>query len=116
MSKCRYCGISFDPYSPEKNRVGGYVNECPGCVVSLGIKDVPSYLGVKAGDGKMSDLTLLKFQSDEERSSYHRMWQANTGYHKGKSCQLGRGLVPTAGYSFEVVAEFRGNTNHKGKA
>lgn len=115
-SKCRYCGINFNPDSAEKQRVGGYINECPGCMVSLGRKDVPVYLAVHAGDGKMSDLTLLKFESDEERDSYHKMWKTNTGFYKGKSCQLGRGLTSSSGYNFEIVAEFRGNTNHKGKA
>jgi hypothetical protein len=116
LQTCRHCRCKFDTNSAEKNRLGGFIDECVHCMKSLGIRDVPEYLAVKAGDGKMSDITLLRFDSDEERERYNHMWKTNTGFYKGKSCQIGRGLTSTVGFSFETVAEMRGNPNHKGKA
>jgi hypothetical protein len=113
---CRHCGDYFDSSDPEKQAVGGYINECVDCIRKNGGSGPPRYLAVAAGNGKMSDITILEFADDAAREGYHGMWQANTGYFKGKSCQLGRGLTSTSGYSFNVKGEFRGNDNHKGRA
>ncbi len=113
---CRHCESLFDTEDPAKVRAGGYIDECVDCLAERGGDKTPSYLGVAAGNGKMSDITILEFDSKEARDSYHKMWQTNTGYHKGKSCQIGRGLVSTSGYSFKQKAEFRGNDNHKGRS
>lgn len=113
---CRHCAEEFDTTDPQLAKLRGYIDECGDCLRVRGPSGPPKYLGVAAGNGKMADITILKFDSEESRSAYHDMWQANTGYFKGKSCQLGRGLVSTTGYNFDVVGEFRGNDNHKGKA
>jgi len=114
---CRHCGYLFDIDDPKKMKAGGYIDECVDCLDERGgDTSPPKYLGVAAGNGKMSDVTILEFDSEASRSAYHQMWQQNTGFFKGKSCQLGRGLTSTSGYSFKQKGEFRGNDNHKGKA
>lgn len=113
---CRHCSDPFDLDDPKKVKLGGYIDECPSCLEESGDRSPPKYLGVSAGNGKMSDLTILSFKDDNSRESYRNMWQTNTGLFKGKSCQLGRGLTSTSGYKFNVVGEFRGNDNHKGKS
>jgi hypothetical protein len=113
---CRHCKVEFDSDDPRKKKMRAYIDECIDCVEERGPSGPPKYLAVAAGNGKMSDITILKFEDDSSREAYHEMWQTNTGYYKGKSCQLGRGLVSTSGFNFDVVGEFRGNENHKGKA
>ena len=116
VKDCRHCGITFDLDDPQKLKAGGYIDECVDCLEARGgDSSTPKYLGVAAGNGKMSDITILEFDSDAARSAYHQMWQANTGYFKGKSCQLGSHLTPMTGMKFKQVAENRGNDNHKGK-
>ena len=59
MIDCAACGETFDLYSPEKRRAGGLRNHCPDCAEET---TVP-YLAVKSANGKMSDLTILAFDS-----------------------------------------------------
>ena len=114
---CKHCGDTFNTNSQEKIRAGGFINECPQCVDDRGGDDSePKFLGVLAGDGKMSDITILKFKDEASRDLYSRSWRNNAGYNKGKSCQLGAHLTSMNGMKFEQVAEHRGNGNHKGKA
>ena len=114
--ECRHCGEEFDVDSREKRAAGGYIDECPWCVEERGGDDSPpKYLGVAAGDGKMSGITILAFDSAADRESYKRMWRSNTGAHKGKSCHLGTGNMHTGGMRFRKVAENRDNANHKGR-
>jgi len=107
--------FDFDLHSPEKKRIGGRINECPDCVESFGEVDIPKYLGVAAGNGKMSDITILKFSCEKDREAYSKAWKNNSGYNKGKSCQLGNHLTAMSGMKFDVVAQNIANDNHKGK-
>lgn len=114
---CKHCGDKFDLHSPEKRRAEGYINECPDCVEERGGDDsAPRYLGVTAGNGKMSDITVLKFDNEQQREAYSKAWKNNSGYNKGKSCQLGTHLTAMSGMEFKVVSENRANDNHKGKS
>lgn len=115
MRICIHCESSFDLHSTRKIQMGGKINECPDCVEEMGgDKSPPKYLGVAAGDGKMSGLTILKFKSEGDRKSYSDMWRNNSGQNKGKSCQLGKHLTSSGGISFETVQK-QESTNHKGK-
>lgn len=109
---CVDCGFDFDLHSPEKRRAGGKVNTCADCSEETTVK----YVGVSAGEGKASNVTVLKFDSESDRHNYMEFWKANSGLHKGKSCQLSRGLKSTPNIKFETKATFIQNPNHKGKA
>lgn len=112
---CKHCGENFDHLSPVKVKIGGYINECPECVEeSGGDKSPPKYLGVTAGDGKMSGVTILKFSTEEDRKAYAKNWRNNSGQNKGKSCQLGKHLSSTGGLKFQTVQATEA-VNHKGK-
>jgi hypothetical protein len=113
---CKHCDEEFDLHSEYKQRIGGLINECPWCVEEYGgDQSDPMYLGVSAGNGKMSDVTILKFETNEQRNTFAKAWQNNSGFNKGKSCQLGSHLTCMSGMSFELVSENRANGNHKGK-
>jgi hypothetical protein len=109
---CSLCDTSFDLHSREKRQAGGIASHCPCCAEETVVK----YAGVAAGEGKQGAVQVLKFSSVEDRKNYLSYWQANSGFHKGKSCQLGWGTKSTPGIKFQTVATFTGNTNHKGKA
>lgn len=114
---CKNCEESFNLLSNEKIRVGGYANVCPDCTEEEGGDlSPPRYLGMQSGDGKMSNVTILKFKNDQARAAYAKAWKNNSGFNKGKSCQLGNHLTSMSGMEVEVVAENRANANHKGKA
>jgi hypothetical protein len=114
---CRHCKDDFNLLSPRKQHVGGYINECPDCVEERGGDDSPpKYLGVQAGDGKMSNVTILSFDDSASRDAYQRAWLNNSGYHKGKSCQLSSSNSAMRGMSFKRVSENNANSNHKGKS
>lgn len=112
---CIHCESEFDLHDKRKIKAGGKINECADCIEELG-GDIspPRYLGVAAGNGKMSDVTVLKFKDEKSREIYAKSWKNNSGQNKGKSCQLGRHLTSMTGMKFEIVAENRGNDNHKG--
>lgn len=108
---CSECDIDFDLHSLAKRQVGGNRNHCPDCAEENAVK----YIGLQAADGKQSQATILKFMSNNDRETYLKFWQNNTGLHKGKSCQLGNHLSTTPNVNFEIVQGFT-PTNHKGKA
>lgn len=110
LKECIKCGESFDLRSPAKQRAGGRINECPDCAVETAVP----YLGLTAGDGKQSGITVLAFGSAADRQRYSDFWKNNSGYHKGKSCQLGSHLSTTPGVSYQTVTQ-SGATNHKGR-
>lgn len=111
IKNCIECGVEFDINSPEKIRAGGRITTCPDCSEETVVK----YAGVQAADGKQSQATILKFTSEQDKNSYLSFWRNNSGFNKGKSCQLGNHLSTTPGISFETVQGFN-PTNHKGKA
>lgn len=111
IMQCRDCGIDFDLYSVEKRRVGGLAITCADCSEEVVVK----YAGVQAADGKQSQATILKFDSEQDKSRYIAFWQSTSGLHKGKSCQLSRTAMTDPGIKFKTVVGHN-PTNHKGKS
>ena len=108
---CAICEERFDLRSLEKKRAGGKRNHCPDCAEETAVP----YLAVKSANGKMSDLTILAFESAEDREKYKKAWRAVTGHNKGKSCHLSKSMPAMSGMKFRKVGENRANANHKGK-
>lgn len=108
---CVDCEEEFDLNSHAKVKAGGKSNQCPDCSVETSVR----YAGVQAADGKQSQATILKFTSEKDKDSYLSFWKNNSGYNKGKSCQLGSHLSTTPNIKFETITAFN-PTNHKGKA
>jgi hypothetical protein len=108
---CIHCESDFDVKSPEKRKAGGKINECPSCSEETAIK----YVGLQSADGKQSQATILKFESEKDKNNYISFWKNNTGFHKSKSCQLGNHLSTTPSIKFTTITGFN-PTNHKGKS
>ena len=115
IKTCRHCEIEFDRNSHEKKRVGGKINECPDCVEELQSETAVKYLVLQAGDGKTNALSIVAFESSEDRDSYSRAWKAVTGFHKGKSCHLSGSQTNIGGRPMRHVSYASGNGNHKGR-
>lgn len=107
---CVKCDGSFDDHSPAKLRAGGRINTCPDCSEETTVK----YLGLTAGDGKQAGITVLSFDSPDDRARYSDFWRNNSGIHRGKACQLGTHLSTTPGVRFRTVTQSTA-TNHKGR-
>lgn len=112
MRTCIECGDQFDHRSPAKMRAGGLSTTCVECSDETTVR----YAGVQNSDGKQAGVTILKFQSKDDRESYLDFWKVNSGLYKSKSCQLGHGLKSTPAVGFKTVAVFEANVNAKGKA
>lgn len=111
MRICTECDIEFDERSAEKRRVGGRINHCIECSQETTVR----YAGVQAADGKQAQATILKFNNETDKAKYISFWQNNSGYHRGKNCQLGSHLSTTPNIQFQTITAFS-PTNHKGKA
>lgn len=111
MMICTICEEEFDEKSTIKKKAGGLINHCPDCAIE---SSVP-YAGVASADGKIGQISILKFSKKDDREKYLAFWKNNSGMHKSKSCQLGNHLSSTPAVSFETVQGFN-PTNHKGKA
>lgn len=109
---CQECGDNFDLHSPEKRRAGGKAIHCPLCSEETTVR----YAGVSAGEGKTANVSILRFSSESDRNNYLEFWKANSGLHKGKSCQLSRGLKSTPAIKFQTCSENVANRNHKGRS
>lgn len=107
---CKICGDIFSEKSVEKRRIGGKINECPDCSTETTVK----YVGLQSADGKQQQATILKFSSEIDKQKYISFWRNNSGFNKGKSCQLGNHLSTDPGISFQTITDFN-PTNHKGK-
>jgi len=112
MRTCAECGDQFDHLSRQKRAAGGLSTHCVECSEETSVR----YAGVQNSDGKQAGVTILKFQSADDRKDYLEFWQVNSGLRKPKSCQLGYGLKSTPAVGFKTVAVFEGNINAKGKA
>jgi hypothetical protein len=110
MRTCVHCDCEFDLNSPAKKRAGGKINECPDCSEESATR----YLGLQAGDGKMSGVTILSFENASDRSQYLKYWRGNNGTNVGKSCQLSGSNPATVGVRFKTVTT-PGAMNHKGR-
>lgn len=111
IKRCIHCESDFDLDSPAKRQAGGKVNECEDCSQ----EDTVKYAGVQAADGKQAQATILKFSSEKDKQNYISFWKNNSGFNKGKSCQLGNHLSTTPGIKFETVVAHN-PTNHKGRS
>ena len=111
IRECIHCEEEFDLDSPEKKIAGGKVNECAECSEEPTVK----YAGVQAADGKQTQATILKFDSEQDKKRYLAFWRNNMGMHKGKSCTLGRHLSTDPGIKFQTIVAHT-PTNHKGRA
>ena len=116
IRECIHCESKFDESSTSKKQAGGKINECPDCVEELGTETAVKYLGLQAGDGKTNALSVVAFESTEDRENYSRAWKSVTGYHKGKSCHLSGSQTNIGGRPMRHVSYVGGNGNHKGKA
>ena len=116
IKECVYCGVDFDVSSFAKRQAGGRINECPDCVEEHQTETAVKYLGLQAGDGKSNALSIVAFESSDDRESYSRAWKAVTGYHKGKSCHLSGTQTNIGNRPMRHVSYAGGNGNHKGKA
>ena len=108
---CVECG---DEYGWDKNRakLGGKRTHCGDCCEETSVR----YAGVAGADGKQASVSILRFDSQHDRKQYLDFWQNNSGLHKNKGCQIGRGLKSTPAVKFKTVAVFEGNVNAKGKS
>ena len=108
---CVECG---DDYLWDKSRamLGGKRTHCGDCSEETTVR----YAGVTGAQGKQAEVSILRFQSEDDRKQYLEFWQTNSGLHKNKGCQIGRGLKSTPSVSFQTVAVFESNVNAKGKA
>ena len=109
MIDCVVCEDPFDLLSPEKKRAGGKRNHCADCAEET---TVP-YLAVKSANGKMSDLTILAFDSKQDRDRYQRAWKGVTGHNQGKSCHLSKSMPAMSGMKFRKVGENFGNCGER---
>lgn len=107
---CVKCTEEFDLYSSAKQKAGGKINECPDCAEESAVR----YVGLMAADGKQAQATILSFGSEKDKEKYLSFWQNNSGFHKGKSCQLGNHLSTTPAVAFKTIVKHNA-TNHKGK-
>ena len=112
IRNCVECDDQFDTQSRAKRQVGGLATVCPECSEETTVR----YAGVQNSDGKQAGVTIMRFKTEQDRAAYIDFWKVNSGFHKGKECQIGRGLKSSPSFSYETVAVFEGNMNHKGKS
>lgn len=111
MRNCIECGEEYDPNSIDRKQKGGKYTVCGDCAIETAVK----YAGVQAADGKQAQATILKFSSETDKNKYISFWKNNSGYNKGKSCQLGKHLSTTPAIQFQTIVHHK-PTNHKGKS
>ena len=115
IKTCKHCNVDFDTRSSAKRAAGGRINECPSCVEELGTETMVKYLGLSSGDGKAAAISIVAFESDEDRSAYASAWKANTGHNGGYGGHLSSSNPSIGGRPMRHVGYNAGNSNHKGK-
>lgn len=111
MKTCAVCEVDFDLNSQQKKRAGGLAIHCPDCSEETVVR----HAGVQSGDGKQASVQVLAFRKPEDRDQFLSYWQAATGLHTGKNCQMGK-LPSPRKLEFQKVAEHGVGMNHKGKS
>lgn len=108
MRLCRHCEDIFNPDSPLKQKVGGFINECPECVIELKTEKTVKYRGVVGAEGKMAAISIVAFNSEEEADQYVSSFN---------SCGFGKRKTNDCNFinHYHVGANI-GNSNHKGKS
>ena len=94
MKDCKHCGISFDLESFAKRQAGGKINECPDCVEELGTETAVKYLGLGSGDGKAAAISIVAFESNEDRAAYASAWKDNTGIMEAMAAIYQAAIAP----------------------
>ena len=108
IKECRHCEMEFDANSRYKKKAGGYINECPDCVVELQTETSVRYRGVISGSGKMAALSIVKFQSEDDADEYVKSFNScgSFGGRKTNNCN---------NIHHTHIGSNIGNSNHKGK-
>ena len=107
MRECKHCHEIFNPTSSLKRRVGGYINECPDCVLELGTETTVRYRGVVGAEGKMAAISIVAFNSEDEAEQYVSSFN---------SCGFGRKKINECNQiNHYHVGNNIANSNHKGK-
>jgi hypothetical protein len=109
IKECKLCGEEFSLHDPRKKRCGGKINQCPDCVEEHGLEIKSRVRAFTTGDGKMSAMQILRFESEEDADTYGKSWEANRGWNNQRRGGLNN-------VTFSKVGENIGNSNHKGKA
>ena len=112
--QCVHCEYEFDLDSTMKKQVGGRINECPECVQELGTETTVKYLGLTSGDGKMANLSIVAFDSEEDRAAYGAAWQAATDPYTSSPSRMSEVSGSFGGVRIRHVDHQAGNPNHKG--
>ncbi len=116
MRECKHCDLPFDLEGFAKKHAGGKINECPDCVEELGTETAVKYLGLSSGDGKASAISIVAFESNEDRNAYSSAWKDNTGFNGGYGGHLSSSNSVLSGRPVRHVAFNAANPNHKGKS
>jgi len=114
MRACIHCEYEFDLSSMAKKNAGGKINECPDCVEELGTETTVKYLGLSSGDGKMANLSIVAFESPEDREAYANAWQSATDPYNSSPRSMSEISGSLGSVKMRHVAHHAGNSNHKG--
>lgn len=107
MKECKHCNDLFDPQSNLKRKVGGYINECPSCVIELKTETTVGYRGVVGAEGKMAALSIVAFNSEREAEAYVSSFN---------SCGFGKRKINECNHiNHYHIGNNIANSNHKGK-
>ena len=114
MRACTHCEYEFDLSSMAKKNAGGKINECPDCVEELGTETAVKYLGLTSGDGKMACLSIVAFDSVEDREAYGKAWQSATDPYQSNPRSMSEVSGSLGSVKMRHVSHNAGNPNHKG--
>ena len=107
MMECKHCQDIFDHQSHAKRRVGGFIDECPTCVLELKTERTVGYRGVIGAEGKRAAISIVAFNSEEEADQYVSSFN---------SCGFGRRKLNDCNQiNHYHIGNNIANTNHKGK-
>ena len=82
IKECMHCGIDFDLEARAKREAGGKINECAECVEEFETETAVKHLGLQVDDGMTNVLSIVSFESNEDRNKYSKTWNLATGFHK----------------------------------
>ncbi len=115
LKECVHCNYECDLYSTAKRSAGGKINECPDCVEELGTETAVKYLGLTSGDGKMASLSIVAFNSVEDREAYGKAWQSATDPYQASPRSMSEVSGSLGSVKIRHIAHQAANPNHKGR-
>jgi|TARA_R110002110_G_scaffold376069_1_gene585864 NAD-dependent SIR2 family protein deacetylase len=115
MKECVHCNYDFELDSTAKRNAGGKINECPDCVEELGTETAVKYLGLTSGEGKMATLSIVAFESAEDREAYGKAWQAATDPYQSNPRSMSEVSGSLGSVKMRHISLNAGNPNHKGQ-